>query len=310
MYNEYKIMKNDYLQLKEKAVHGTPEKPIQYLYFDSRNDPLVSLNDSFFVARHWHPECEILYVEKGELYLEHNFDTILLRENDICLIDAEELHQLQGVSPDTIHHAIIFDPKLFQASLADAFDTDIIAPYLQKKIGFPLLIKEDRLGYSLIHDLILNMIRVMHKNTPYAYYEVKLALYTLFLNFYELNLFVEKESRQLGEEYESIEKYKSMILYIEEHYQEEIRLSDLSNLISSNQSYVNMLFKRLHHDSPIHYLIQYRIEKAAQLLKETDRSVLDVGLECGFQNVSYFIRQFKEAKGMTPLKYRKNSRLS
>ena len=77
-------------------------------------------------------------------------------------------------------------------------------------------------------------------------------------------------------------------------------------MIDCSENYVGRLFKRIQHDSPIHYLIQYRIEKACELLKNTTLSVLDISLEVGFTNVSYFIRQFKEYKKTTPLRYRKS----
>ena len=52
------------------------------------------------------------------------------------------------------------------------------------------------------------------------------------------------------------------------------------------------------------YMIQYRIEQACEMLRDTTKTVLEISLDCGFENVSYFIRKFKELKGCTPQKYR------
>ncbi len=45
--------------------------------------------------------------------------------------------------------------------------------------------------------------------------------------------------------------------------------------------------------SPIQYLIAYRVEWAKEMLEDTTKSVMEICLECGFENVSYFIRRFK-----------------
>ena len=45
-------------------------------------------------------------------------------------------------------------------------------------------------------------------------------------------------------------------------------------------------------------------EQACEMLRDTTKSVLEISLDCGFENVSYFIRKFKELKGSTPQKYR------
>ena len=54
------------------------------------------------------------------------------------------------------------------------------------------------------------------------------------------------------------------------------------------------------------YLIDYRIEQASKKLISTDESVTTICLDCGFNNLSYFIKTFKERKGVSPSEYRKN----
>ena len=56
--------------------------------------------------------------------------------------------------------------------------------------------------------------------------------------------------------------------------------------------------------SPIEYLNEYRIKKIEELLISTDRKVMDICLECGFNNMGNFINVFKKFTGMSPIKYR------
>lgn len=296
---------NKYSQLKEKTAHGTKRKPICHLMFDIKNQQSI-YPDNFFVDRHWHPECEILYVEKGMLELEHNLNKRVLHQGDIALIDPEDLHEVTGCSNDTIHHAILFDPLLLSTTMKDAFQEDIVDHFLERRVGFTTVLSADRLAYSLVEAQVKDLIECLSHETEYSYYKAKVMLFQLFLTFYEMKLFIPKNTNLNEEQRLGIDRYKTIQMYIEEHYKEEIHLEELAALIDCSENYVGRLFKRIQHDSPIHYLIQYRIEKACELLKNTTLSVLDISLEVGFTNVSYFIRQFKEYKKTTPLRYRKS----
>ena len=64
-------------------------------------------------------------------------------------------------------------------------------------------------------------------------------------------------------------------------------------------------FHSIIHCTPIQYLRRYRIQRSAELLRQTDMSVSEIGVLCGFQEMSYFARSFKEIRGCTPTEYRK-----
>ena len=63
-------------------------------------------------------------------------------------------------------------------------------------------------------------------------------------------------------------------------------------------------FKRATGMPFVQYLKHYRLEKAAALLRETDRTILEIAMETGFDNLSYFTRSFKEKYGISPGKFR------
>ena len=60
--------------------------------------------------------------------------------------------------------------------------------------------------------------------------------------------------------------------------------------------------------TPIQYVKQLRIQKAAELLASTDQRIADIGAACGFQEMSYFAKTFRELKGRTPSRYRAEAR--
>ena len=58
--------------------------------------------------------------------------------------------------------------------------------------------------------------------------------------------------------------------------------------------------------APYQYLLQQRVERVKQLLKQTDQSIMDIALLCGFNSHSHLSKQFRQLTGMTPKLYRSN----
>ncbi len=92
--------------------------------------------------------------------------------------------------------------------------------------------------------------------------------------------------------------------YIHEHLDRDIKLADLAGLLGMSQFHFSHLFKQAIGTSPYQYLIQQRIERAKLLLKQSDRSIMDIALECGFNSHSHLSKTFRQFTGMTPKAYR------
>jgi AraC family transcriptional regulator len=94
--------------------------------------------------------------------------------------------------------------------------------------------------------------------------------------------------------------------YIDAHLEQDIKLADLATLLNMSQFHFSHLFKRAIGTSPYQYLLQQRIERAKKLLKDRDRSIMEIALMCGFNSHSHLSKQFRQATGMTPKAYRSN----
>jgi AraC family transcriptional regulator len=94
--------------------------------------------------------------------------------------------------------------------------------------------------------------------------------------------------------------------YIHEHLDRDIKLLDLANQLGMSQFHFGDLFKQSLGITPYQYLLQQRIERAKQLLKAGDRSIMDIAFLCGFNSHSHLSKQFRQLTGMTPKAYRAN----
>ncbi len=95
------------------------------------------------------------------------------------------------------------------------------------------------------------------------------------------------------------------LAFVEENYNSSISLSDMASHSCCSEFHFSRLFKKVTGYSPYEYIVKYRVNKAKNLLKNTDKSVEDIAECVGFGSASNFIRTFRELEGMTPLKYRK-----
>lgn len=94
--------------------------------------------------------------------------------------------------------------------------------------------------------------------------------------------------------------------YIHDRLAEEIQLSDLADLLRLSQFHFSRLFKQSIGVTPYQYVLQQRVERAKQLLKTTNLSIMEIALLCGFSSHSHLGKWFRQLVGMTPKAFRKS----
>jgi AraC-like DNA-binding protein/ligand-binding sensor protein len=97
---------------------------------------------------------------------------------------------------------------------------------------------------------------------------------------------------------------KKSINYIHEHYKQNITLEKVADHIGLNPSYFSTLFKKDTGENFSTYLLNLRIETAKQLLRNTNLPLVDIAIEAGFDNQSYFSYVFRKNTGISPRQYR------
>ena len=93
--------------------------------------------------------------------------------------------------------------------------------------------------------------------------------------------------------------------YINRHLSRGLQIRELANEACMSEPNFYRTFKQTFGLTPVDYINQQRISLASKLLRTTNRCLADISLECGFNNLTYFMKLFRREKGLSPAQFRK-----
>ena len=93
-------------------------------------------------------------------------------------------------------------------------------------------------------------------------------------------------------------------LYMEQHFNQDITMSDLAKIANYSRPYFTHIFTELYGETPASYLQRLRLEKAQELLKYSKYNIKYIAQACGFKDPNYFARCFKRQQGISPREFR------
>ncbi|MCD7868162.1 MAG: AraC family transcriptional regulator [Clostridiales bacterium] len=272
------------------------------------------------VKHHWHDEIEILHFSGGEFTVEINMEKFHVRGECLYFINPGELHSIycdrSGKEKTCGEDAIVFHPGLLSFETCDSAQLNLIQPLQNEKILFPRFLTPEHPAFSPVLEAFTEIFQsfgvpLSEENpiengaftddlTSQLYIKSSLLRILAVLSRYRLLVATDPNHNK------KMEGIKKALTYIWENYDQKIYISDLASLLNINEQYFCRYFKKAIGRSPIEYLNEYRIKQAMRLLETTDQSVMDICLECGYNNLGNFFREFRKHTSTTPLKYRKS----
>ena len=97
--------------------------------------------------------------------------------------------------------------------------------------------------------------------------------------------------------------------YIINNYQNVVNVNEIADYLSLNRSYLTTIFKKALKVSPQEFLLMYRMKKAMELLMNTDYTINQIAISCGYSNQLSFCKAFHKFQGLSPREFRKRNRL-
>lgn len=278
---------------KELQPHGSLEFPCAG-YESTHTD---SIND--FIPWHWHEEFEIIRITKGAMKLQVLTETFFIHTGEIAFINANTLHCASG-APYCELQSLVFSPLLITGNINSAFAVKYVSPLISCTHFSCFVLKNKNQPVANWFSVAFEAL----KNDVFAYeFIVREQLSHLILSIYsELKpLLNDSHARQ---DITSIRVAK-ILSFIEHHYPENITLSDIAETVNISEREMLRCFKKITGESPIQYLLKYRlIQSASILINYPEKNISLVAEECGFASPAYYTKRFKEFYLYSPREYR------
>lgn len=260
--------------------------------------------DFLSVPLHWHNDTEIIYIKKGRGIVNVDLTDMQVMAGDIVFILPGRLHSIKPYMNERMEYEnIIFEMDFLFSRLPEKMYQEYFTPLLQGKLDFPTLISPEICRKYADAAHFLDMADDCCKDRVPAYeIAVKGYLFCFFSSLFSDCHRIHSDEKVN----ENLEKIKAVLGYVEEHYQENISVEDMAALCCFSSSHFMRFFKQTMGKPFTAYLNDYRLALAAKLLTETKDTVLVISEATGFDNLSFFNRQFKKKYLQTPSEYRKN----
>ena len=283
--------------LKEERIHGNPMYPVSSYVMED-------LDYTTIMDSHWHEEMEFTIVTRGTVSFQIGTEYHEVRTGQAMFVHGGELHAGRRIGDEPCaFSAVVFDGEFLSSRGYDHLQEQFIEPLLQKKVRPPSHITGEEPWEREILNLIAAIIEDNERSAPAYQLTTKARLYQIFALLQ--GHMRENVPTATGSDLEKIERLKKVLGYMHKHYASPIKLVDLAELLGMSEGYFCRFFKSMVHKTPVDYLNRYRTQQACRLLETSGHKIVEIAMEVGFDNLSYFISVFKQHQGCTPSQYRK-----
>lgn len=257
----------------------------------------------FLKVWHYHVELELVYIVKSEgtRFIGDNIDRF--QAGELMLIGSNLPHMYQNdtdyFEPNSKKraeaHAIHFNPAFLNTSFSD----------IPELLEFHTLIEKAKLGLKFSGATVEKVgakIQSLEKMTDLSrmlgFLDILADLCrdtkaTTIASSGFVNHFEQAGDLKLDKVYD----------YVMNHFQEDINVDDIADLVSMNKSSFCRYFKRTTQKTFTEFLNEIRIGFACKMLVERQMGILEISYYCGYNNISHFNRQFKKKMGVSPSAY-------
>ncbi len=245
-------------------------------------------NREGYVASH-----AISFVQSGEQIIKfYNGEEVKIKANQLVIIPRGVYYISDLISSGEQFKSLLF-----------YFDDDIIHQFLSS-INHTEFQKEDSsqhllLNSSPILDTFCKSLISIYKNTNYQQSALApIKILELLHLLYQENKNLSNFLFQL-----TLPEKRNIKSFMEKNFDKPLKIEDYAYLTGRSESTFRRDFKSTFEITPQKWLKEQRIEKALNILKNKEISVTELAFEVGYENISYFIKEFKKETGETPKQY-------
>ena len=278
--------------LQETKHHGEVRFPFN-IY------PCTIPGDFRQVAVHWQDSMELIYIKRGSGLVQTGAQVCTAQSGDIFVLTPGTLHAIRLAESCTMEYEnIIFDVELLGGA-EDLCAEKYLLPLQSGRLALPEHITPDEVWYPQAADC-LKEAEEANRCKQFGY---ELCIKGALLRF--LALLIAQSKALPPAEKASTQRLRAVLQWISAHYSEPVCVADAAALCQCSPNHFMRWFRQMTGQTFIIFLREYRLNASAEALRTTEDTILSISEQCGFENLSYFNREFKAHFGMTPREYRK-----
>ena len=260
---------------------------------------ILSLYMDYKAVSHWHDDLEFIVILEGKMSYEINGERIEISQGEGLFINSRQLHNgFSDEKQECKFICIVLHPSILCAN--EWFENKYIRSLLYKNELEYIILKEEVSWQKRILDLLIDMYQSV--DDELIYFKVQQS----FFEICEI-IFRNKDICVNSHNFNSLKlnTLKDMIGFIQKNYNKKITLIDIASSGNCCKSKCSAIFKELLKQSPNQYLIDYRLDRSRNLLLSTDKTILEIAIEVGFNSSSYYCEAFRKKYSTSPTQYRK-----
>ena len=251
------------------------------------------------VPWHWHEALEFNLVLEGSLRVCTPSKVITFQKGEAFFINSNILCTMEG-QPDCVMDSHLFHSVFLSGHFKSVFETKYINPVTQNRnLELVPFYRNTDAERRLIGKL--RQLGQLQKQPDNEFF-TRNQLSEIWLLLLDVLNSADFSVHSHGKNQDRI---RSMLSFIQENYSEKLTLEQIAASAAVSTRECLRCFQSSIRQTPMEYLMDYRIQSAKKLLETTDKGIADIALHCGFNSSSYFTKQFHKLCGKTPAAYRK-----
>lgn len=252
---------------------------------------------------HWHSYFEITYVKKGRGNYFVDGREYTMDEDDIIIFNNVEPHGWKLLDEDMTLLVMIFSPE-FVAEKLSTFDWEYLKPFVERGSNFKNRIGKEEPVSQEIRKGIREIYREWQEKKEGYPLMIKANVLRILTMLIRACQDENKSAEYLKEKKNAMKRLEQAFTYINDHYCEKITLNEVAASAYMSSNYFSSYFRKVTGTGFSEYVTRLRINHARELLRDTDASVTDIALACGFNNLSNFYRLYKKHVGRPPREWK------
>ncbi len=262
-------------------------------------------NGRIKINPHWHNHIELLYFVSGQADLYVGGENFTAKAKDMVLINACEVHKIVSTGDAETRYIVLqFDPEILHISKT-VFELKYVFPFTHNNSAHQKIFPAKNLKDTSVPSIIQSM----YDEYDAQNYGFELAVQT---GICSVMLWILRSWKNAGKQLDTealnrekdINRFTKLLDYVDLNFHEQVSLDTAAKMCNLSYCYFSRQFKKIMGKSFTEYLNFIRIRESEKLLAASEKDITETALTTGFSNSSYFIKQFKRYKGISPKKFK------